>query len=101
MLDRIMDLRKDRSNKWLRDEINGQGFDGLDDDATATRKDGDLLGLCVDHLNNDFEHQCFEEAYHKLHTSLLEEAEGDIGPRMLKILGIPQGRFLPHQIWGI
>src|SRR5438270_13992987 len=31
----------------------------------------------------------------------LTPVEGDIGPRMLRIPGIPRGRFLPHQVWGV
>ena len=34
-------------------------------------------------------------------AELLTPVEGDIGPRMLRISGIPRGRFLPHQVWGV
>jgi len=34
-----------------------------------------------------------------LGVELLTQVEGDIGPRMLRILGIPRGRFLPHEVW--
>ncbi|CUS10220.1 unnamed protein product [Tuber aestivum] len=67
----------------------------------STTSDGALLGLCGDQLNNDFEHQCFEEAVRMLGAELLAPVEGDIGPRMLRIPGIPRGRFLPHQVWGV
>ena len=79
-----------------------------DDDAMAaatgdptTTSNGALLGLCGDQLNNDFEHQCFEGAVRMLGAGLLTPVEGDIGPRMLRIPGIPRGRFLPHQVWGV
>ena len=37
----------------------------------------------------------------KLGASLLPGAEGNIGPQVFRIPGIPKGRFLPHQVWGI
>jgi hypothetical protein len=95
----------DRSNPRHIRENNALG---ADDDATATTaadptvtSDGALLGLCGDQLNNDFEHQCFEDAVRNLGAELLAPVEGDIGPRMLRIPGIPHGRFLPHQVWGV
>jgi len=67
-----------------------------EDNATAavtvdptTTNDGALLGLCGDQVNNDFEHQCFEDAMRMLGAELLTLVEGDIGPHMLRILGIP------------
>ena len=36
-----------------------------------------------------------------LGAQLLTPVEGDIGPRMLRILGIPNGRFLRHQVWEV
>ena len=83
-------------------------LDDADGNATATpaaepttTSDGALLGLCGHQLNNDFEHQCFEDAVRMLRAELLTPVEGDIGPRMLRIPGIPNGRFLPHQVWGV
>ena len=83
-------------------------LDDADGNATATAaaeptttSDGALLGLCGDQLNNDFEHQCFEDAVRMLGAQLLTPVEGDIGPRMLRISEIPNGRFLPHQVWGV
>ena len=83
-------------------------LDDADDNATATAaaeptatSDGALLGLCGDQLNNDFEHQCFQDAVTMLGAQLLTPEEDDIGPRMLGIPGIPNGRFLPHQVWGV
>ena len=83
-------------------------LDDADGNATATAaaeptttSDGALLGLCGNQLNNDPEHQCFEDAVRMLGVQLLTPVEGDIGPRMLRIPGIPNGRFLPHQVWGV
>ena len=80
-------------------------LDDPDGNATATAageptttSDGALLGLCGDQLNNDFEHQCLEDAVRILGAQLLTPVEGDIGPRMLTIPGISNGQFLPHQL---
>ena len=67
----------------------------------TTTSDGALLGLCGDQLNNDFEHQCFKDAVRMLGAQLLTPVEGDIGPLVLRIPEIPNGRFLPHQLWGV
>jgi hypothetical protein len=105
LLDTLIQNGLDRSNPRHIRENNALE---ADDDATAavtadptTTRDGALLGLCGDQLNNDFEHQCFEEAVKMLGAELLTPADGDIGPRMLRIPGIPQGQFLPHQVWGV
>ena len=67
-----------------------------DDDATAaatadptTTSDGALLGVCGDQLNINFKHQCFEGGVRLLGAKLLTPVEGDIGPRILSIPGIP------------
>jgi hypothetical protein len=105
LLNTLIQNGQDRSNPCHIKENNPLE---ADDDATVavtadptTTRDGALLGLCGDQLNNDFEHQCFEEAVKMLGAELLTPADGDIGPRMLRIPGIPQGRFLPHQVWGV
>ena len=83
-------------------------LDDADDNATATAaaeptatSDGALLGLCGDQLDNDFEHQFFQNAVTTLGAQLLTPEEDDIGPRMLGIPGIPNGRFLHHQVSGV
>ena len=80
-------------------------LDDADSNATATAaaeptttRDEALLGLCGDQLKNDFEHQCFEDAVRMSGAQLLTPVKGDIGPQMLRIPGIPNGRFLPHQV---
>jgi len=72
--------------------------------ATAdptTTSDVALLRLCGDQLNNDFEHQSFLGAVRMMWAELLTPVAGDIVPCMLRIPGIPCGRFIPHQVWGI
>ena len=61
----------------------------------------DLQGLCANNLNNDFEHQCFDDAMWQLGTRELQPASGDIGEHVLEIPGIPKARYLPHQVWGV
>ena len=62
---------------------------------------GNFLELASTNLNNDFEHQCFEVAVGRLGVSHLPRKAEDIVPHLFGIPGIPKGRFLPHQVWGI
>ncbi|CUS07052.1 unnamed protein product [Tuber aestivum] len=105
LLDSLIQNEPDRSsrrhireNQALEDNQDAMAAAVAD---TTTTSDGALLGLCGDQLNNDFEHQGFEEAVRMLGAELLIPVEADIGPRMLRIPGIPRGRFLPHQVWGV
>ena len=106
-LDDLVRNRADTSSNPRHIRENN-ALNDADGNATATAaakptttSDRALLGLCSDQLNNDFEHQCFPDAMRILGVQLLAPAEGDIGPRMLEILGIPNGQFLPHQVWGV
>ena len=60
-----------------------------------------LFDLASSSLNNNFEHQCFDVAVQRLGALPLPAMEGDIGPHVFGIPGIPKGRFLPQQVWGI
>ena len=60
-----------------------------------------LLDIVASNLNNDFEHECFDIAIQRLGASQLLAKAGDIGPHVFGVPGVPKGRFLPHQVWGI
>ena len=62
---------------------------------------GTLLDIATSNRNNVFEHECLDLAIQNLGASLLPAVEGDMGPQVFRIPGIPKGRFLPHQVWGI
>jgi len=105
LIDSLIQNGPDRSSqRHIRENLAleaGEDAGAAMDVDPTTVSDGALLGLCCDHLNNDFEHQCFEEAVRMLGAQLLTPVDGDIGSRMLRIPGIPSGRFLPHQVWGV
>ena len=61
----------------------------------------DILDVVSSNLNNDFEHECLDLAIRRLGAQRLEPRDGDIGPVVMSIPGIPNGRFLPHQVWGV
>jgi hypothetical protein len=60
-----------------------------------------LLDVDSSNLNNDFEHECLDLASRRLGAQRLEPRDGDIGPVVMSIPGIPNGRFLPHQVRGV
>ena len=60
-----------------------------------------ILDVVNTRLNNDFAHECLDLAIWRLGASHLPAIEQDIGPQVFAIPGIPKGRFLPHQVWGI
>lgn len=95
--------RSDRRYRRENDGLNGllRPSNDLDDVGDKYRLMSDLQGLCTDNLNNDFEHQCFDEAIKILQARELTLNDKDLGDHVLDIPGIPRARFLPHQIWGI
>jgi hypothetical protein len=78
-------------------ELDAAG-DAADEPVTAH---ADLLDVVSSNLNNDFEHECLDLAIRRLGAKRLEARGGDLGPIVMSIPGIPNGRFLPHQVWGI
>ena len=70
-------------------------------DLPVLDQQGNFLELASTNLNNNFEHQCFEVAVGRLGASHLPRRAEEIGPHVFGIPGIPKGRFLPHQVWGI
>lgn len=100
--------RTDHSNKRHQVENDGLGnsenaLDEQDPDITQRKYHQwiDLQGLCINNLNNDFEHQCFADAIRFLGARTLISIPGDLGNYVLDLPGAPDIRFLPHQIWGI
>lgn len=78
-----------------------------DPEAAATgavsqlKQQGELLDLTSSKINYDFEHECLETAIARLGAVGLEPREEDMGPIVYGIPGVPQARFLPHQISAI
>lgn len=73
-------------------------------DSTETAQvsvQAELLDVASGNINSDFEHQCLSLAIERLGAQQLQAVEGDIGPEVFSIPGIPRCRFLPHQVWGI
>jgi len=74
---------------------------GVSTDVAEVSQQANLLEIASTNINNDFEHECFDLAVRRLGAHQLQAAEGDIGPKVFGIPGVPSGRFLPHQVWGI
>jgi hypothetical protein len=61
----------------------------------------ELLDVVFPNLINDFEHNCLDRTIWRLRAQWLEPRDGDIGPILMGIPGIPNGWFLLHQVWGV
>ena len=88
---------KDRSIYRHREAEAGESST----EVTQISNQGILVDIATSNLNNDFEHECLDLAIQKLGASLLPAVEGDMGPQVFRIPGIPKDQFLPHQVWGI
>jgi hypothetical protein len=66
--------------------------DAADEPVTAH---ADLIDVLSSNLDNDFEHECLDLAIRRLRAKRLEARDGDLGPIVMSIPGIPNGRFLP------
>ena len=60
-----------------------------------------FFDIATTKINNDFEHECLDLAVQRLSALRLEARQGDMGPVVFGIPGIPGARFRPHQISGI
>jgi SNF2 family DNA or RNA helicase len=78
---------------------------GLEATGDATNEPvithADLLDVVFTNPNNNFENKCLDLAFPRLGVQWLEPRKGDIVPVVKGILGIPNGQFLPHQVWGV
>ena len=88
----------DKSDVRYRKEL--ETFEGDNEDDKIEDAAPNLEGHCANQLNNAFEHQCFDEAVKYLGAKPLAVTPQDIGDPVLSIPGIPNGRFLAHQVWG-
>ena len=88
---------KDLSIQRHREEDSRDPAQAIE--VAAQKKD--LLDTLTTNLNNDFAHECLDIAVLRLGASHLPRTEQDIGTQVFAIPGIPQGRFLPHQVCGI
>lgn len=56
---------------------------------------------CIKNYNNDFEHECFDDALGDLVANVYEITPVDGGIQRFMIPGCGILRFYPHQVWGI
>ena len=56
---------------------------------------------CVKNYNNDFDHECFDEAVSGLGAKALPLTSDDEEIQRFSIPGCGKIRFFPHQVWGV
>jgi len=61
-----------------------------------------VLNVVLSTINNEFEHECLDEAVRLLNANLISESTDDQVPgHMYSIPGLPGTTFLAHQVWAI
>jgi len=81
-------------------EVQEQMEDGeevLDPENTSS-----VLSTVLNTINNEFEHECLDEAVRLLNTNPIRQSADDRVPgHKYSIPGLPGTKFLAHQVWAI
>jgi len=90
---------KKKTNQGAR-EVQEQVEDGeevLDPDNTSS-----VLSTVLNTINNEFEHECLDEAVRLLNVYSIRQSTDDRVPgHKYSIPGLPGTKFLAHQVWAI
>jgi hypothetical protein len=97
----LKEIIVDEKNKYKSArEVQGQGEDGegvLDPENTIS-----VLNLVLNTINNEFEHQCLDEAVRLLNARPIHQSPDDhVSGRNYSIPSLPGTKFLAHQVWAI
>jgi hypothetical protein len=87
-----------KTNKGAR-EVQEQvdGMEDLNPDNTSS-----VLNTVLNSINNEFEHQCLDEAVRLLNEHPIRQSPDDHVPgHQYSIPGLPGTKFLVHQVWTI
>ena len=81
-------------------EVQGHMEDAeevLDPENTSS-----VLSTVLNTINNEFQHECLDEAVRLLNAYPICQSPDDCGPgRQYSIPGLPGTEFLAHQVWAI
>lgn len=61
----------------------------------------DKANRCIKNYNNDFEHECFDQALRGLGAKAYHLIPADCRVQRFMVPGCSSVRYYPHQVWGI
>ena len=93
----IEDEKKaDQSAREVQEQVE-DGEEVLDPDNTSS-----VLSTVLNTINNEFEHECLNEAVRLLNAHPIRQSTDDRVPgHKYSIPGLPGTKFLAHQVWAI
>ena len=93
----IEDEKKtDQSAREVQEQVE-DGEEVLDPDNTSS-----VLSTVLNTINNEFEHECLDEAVRLLNAHPIRQSTDDRVPgHKYSIPGLPGTKFLAHQVWAI
>jgi len=93
----IEDKKKtDQRSREVQEQVE-DGEEVLDPDNASS-----VLSSVLNTINNEFEHECLDEAVRLLNAHTIRQSTDDCVPgHKYSIPGLPGTEFLAHQVWGI
>jgi len=92
----IEDVKKtDRGSRAVQEQVDGK--EALDSDDSSS-----VLSTVLNTINNEFEHECLDEAVRLLNAHPIRQSTDDRVPgHKFSIPGLPGTKFLAHKVWAI
>jgi hypothetical protein len=93
----IEDKKKtDQGSREVQEQVE-DGEEVLDPDNTSS-----VFNTVPNTINNEFEHECLDEAVRLLNAHPIRQSTDDCLPgHKYSIPGLPGTKFLAHQVWAI
>jgi len=86
----------DKSAREVQEQVE-DGEEVLDPENTSS-----VLNTVLDTINNEFEHECLDEAVRLLNACPIRQSTDDRVPgHKYSIPGLPGTKFFAHQVWAI
>jgi len=90
------EMKTDQGAREVQEQVE-DGEEVLDPDNTSS-----VLSTVLNTINNEFEHDCLEEAFRLLNAHPIRQSPDDRVPGYkYSIPGLPGTKFLAHQVWAI
>jgi len=90
------EMKPDQGAREVQEQVEN-GEEVLDPDNTSS-----VLSTVLNQINNEFEHECLDEAVRLLNAHPIRQSPDDHVPRhKYPIPRLPGTKFLAHQVWDI